>query len=278
MKTKNLVYSDNDKMWLKIQPKKDLTMYVGAGLIAFALAVNLVKVQAMRVGTIFDIQFAEISVIEVDHAKPAPAEQNNPTVYSAWMHYLKYREGCETIARPCPAGKLSVGYGHNIDAHGWKSVGDDLEDGVCTYTEASALLLSDVQKQYDEIVRLLPHLNKNQHLAITSLVLNCGLAKIMYSRGKSKNGLSSFWKECKKGGNPDFEVYTKYRTPRGKVCQSDNLINSRRFEEMIYYGQDKREFIVNGKKTSMSFKQRCEFYRQGLIKRDILPLKMSGKY
>ena len=185
-------------------------------------------------------------------------------LYSTWVHYLKYREGYRPIMYLCPAGYRTIGYGHNIDAHG--PLGSD----TIKYSRASELLHQDLEKQYKEIRNLLPHLGRPQHLAITSLAANCGLYKIMYVRGDKKKGYSTFWKECMKvGGKPNFKVYCKYKTPKGKVCTSTNLVNARAFEEMLYYGRKTAKFQFGKAKVEMSYAQVGEFFRQNVVRRDI---------
>lgn len=206
-------------------------------------------------------KFSKIEEAPVLEHEITKSEYEN--LYSTWVHYLKYREGYRPIMYLCPAGFKTIGYGHNIDAHG-NSCGDTIE-----YSKASRLLQEDLQTQYEEVKRLLPHLKRAQHLAITSLAANCGLYKIMYSGGKKKRGFSSFWKECMKDGKPNFRVYCKYRTPRGKVCTSTNLVNARAFEEMLYYKQKTAKFQFGKVKMEMSYAQVGDFFRQNVIKRDM---------
>lgn len=184
-------------------------------------------------------------------------------LYSTWVHYLKYREGYKSAMYLCPAGYRTVGYGHNIDAHG------TTDGNSISYNRASELLHQDLQQQYEEVKRLLPNLKRAQHLAITSLAANCGLYKIMYVKGKKKKGYSTFWKECLKNGKPNFKVYCKYRTPKGKVCISTNLVNARAFEEMLYYSKKTAKFQFGKVKSEMTYAQVGEFFRQNVIKRDI---------
>ena len=184
-------------------------------------------------------------------------------LYATWIHYLKYREGYKPIMYLCPAGFKTIGYGHNIDANG------TVDKDTIQYSRASELLHQDLQKQYEEVRRELPLLNRAQHLAITSLAANCGLFKIKYTGGKKSRGLSTFWKECMKNGKPNFKVYCKYRTPKGQVCTSTNLVNARAFEEMLYYGRPTANFQFGKKKVRMSYAQVGDFFRRSVIKRDI---------
>lgn len=197
--------------------------------------------------------------------------------FAEWMWYLKVREGFIPSIYRCPAGIRTIGYGHNVEAHG--------HDGpkTLTYQQASLLLYRDIEKQYAQVEKLLPHLNRNQKLAITSLAANCGIAKIMYVRGNPKKGFSEFWKKARLGKVPNFEDYTKYKTPKGKVVKSPNLVSARNFEKLLYQGSGKLPILVGFRKGSpiyreMTFEEAAEIYKKQLIKRDILPAKQGGYY
>ena len=70
-----------------------------------------------------------------------PTENEKISRFSAWMWYLKAREGFVPAEYRCPAGKRTIGYGHNVDALGHT---EETADGVVTYTEASGVLYFDI--------------------------------------------------------------------------------------------------------------------------------------
>jgi len=196
-----------------------------------------------------------------------PTENEKISRFSAWMWYLKAREGFVPAEYRCPAGKRTIGYGHNVDALGHT---EETADGVVTYTEASGVLYDDIKKQFEQVQRLLPHLNNDQARAVTSLAANCGLAKIMYVGGNPKKGYSAFWLALKRGKTPNFGVYTKYRTPSGTVVQSPNLVSARNFEKLLFTGAGSTNILVGFRNKKpvykrMSIEQAAEFFRQTLL-------------
>jgi len=151
---------------------------------------------------------------------------------SSWAYclwYLKAREGFMKEMYSCPAGKKTIGYGHNVSAHR-----DVDEDAIISYSQASSILKDDFIAQYNVIKAEFPDMAPYKLRAVTCLAMNTGLTKIKYVRGKSKKGLSDFWKKLKSGQVPNFETYCKYRTPEGKVMKSKHLINARRFERIMF--------------------------------------------
>jgi len=193
-------------------------------------------------------------------------EETNTSCYKEWMWYLKSREGYIPQQYYCPAGKSTIGYGHNIDAHGKKSCSKFLSGDRVSYQSATQLLVKDVENQYKWLMAKVPHLSRNQALAVTSLLLNCGSAKIQFVGGKQKNGYSVFWKNLISGRTPNFMVYNKYKTPDGRVVVATNLTKSRRFEQALFEGNIK--FV----------QQLGEHYRTVVIGRDISRAKKEGLY
>lgn len=227
-----------------------------------------VRIVQGEVQVIRDTIYREMIAHEIAHA---PAKEiANPTKFAYWMWYLKAREGYIKEEYYCPAGVLTIGYGHNVEAHG---VPEEVEDGILDYHGASKVLYEDMQKHYNEVMKHFPHLNPDQGRAVASLTANCGIAKIMYTRGKKKNGYSAFWKALKAHKSPNFKVYCKYKTPEGRIVTSKNLQSARNFEQALF---DNKDFITiwTGRKWwSGSMKQVGEFYRQVILRRDILANK-----
>lgn len=232
-----------------------------------------------EVETIVDSIFKSIKTNTYKFVTKTPDDKKSK--FAEWMWYLKTREGFIPEPYRCPAGYLTVGYGHNIDAHGWKYASKFMRNGKLTYDGASQLLYNDIKQEVERVTRLAPHLNANQKLAIAGLFANCGSAKIIYSGGNPKRGYSAFWKDVRAGKIPKFEVYTKYRDTRGRVQQSPNLISARSFEKILYQGYGKARIFIGYKRgipqyKAMEFEEAAKFFRSQLMRRDILPAKMAG--
>lgn len=164
--------------------------------------------------------------VKVTH-KTYESSTDSSWAYCLW--YLKAREGFIKDMYVCPAGKKTIGYGHNVSCH--QDVDDD---AVISYNQASKLLKEDFVKQYEVIRAEFPNMPVYKLRAVTCLALNTGLAKIKYIKGKPKKGLSTFWKKLQRGETPNFGTYTKYRNTKGKVVNSDHLVKARKFEKLLF--------------------------------------------
>lgn len=79
---------------------------------------------------------------------------------------IRTSECLRTKAYLCPAGKLTIGYGHT---------GPDVKDGeVIDEGEAEALLKSDVTKAAQAVAQLAPICTQGQFDALTDFVFNLG--------------------------------------------------------------------------------------------------------
>lgn len=81
--------------------------------------------------------------------------------------FVEQWEGFRETAYVCPAGKLTIGFGHT---------GDDVHEGdIVTYHEAYNLLVHDLHKH---VMSLAPFVNvpvtKGQFVALASLAFNVG--------------------------------------------------------------------------------------------------------
>lgn len=81
--------------------------------------------------------------------------------------FVEQWEGFRETAYVCPAGKLTIGFGHT---------GDDVKEGdIVTYHEAYNLLVSDLHKH---VMALAPYVNvpvtQGQFVALASLAFNVG--------------------------------------------------------------------------------------------------------
>ncbi len=83
------------------------------------------------------------------------------------IELIKKYEGLRLTAYRCPAGILTIGYGHT---------GPDVYSGQkITSEQADELLMSDIWKAIDSVTKLVtPELNDNQLGALVSFVFNVG--------------------------------------------------------------------------------------------------------
>jgi len=207
--------------------------------------------------------------------KPIFAAKSSNSKFGEWMYYLKAREGYVPKPYRCPAGYQTVGYGHNISAHGWSKAQKYMRRGQITYEGATQLLYSDVEEEIRKVTSLAPHLSRNQTLAIAGLFANCGSGKIV---GKSK-----FWKDVMSGRTPDFSPYCRYKKPtkggRHVIVTAANLIAARSFEQSLFEGGNKPVKIQRGKKLiEVSFEEAAKHYQSCVASRDIASAKKHGTY
>ena len=105
------------------------------------------------------------------------------------VDFVKRWEGFRACAYRCPAGVLTIGYGHT---------GDVKEGDVITYHEADELLLKDLQSTAD---RLAPHIKvpvtKEQFIALTSLAFNLGVQGVVRKCPRLMSALNrGDWSAC----------------------------------------------------------------------------------
>jgi GH24 family phage-related lysozyme (muramidase) len=89
-------------------------------------------------------------------------------------------EGCRLDAYYCPAGILSIGYGHTANVY---------PDMHITREEAEAMLHDDLPKYQDDLAKLVTaRVTQGQFIALMSFVYNFGAAKCRtYSLFKELN-------------------------------------------------------------------------------------------
>lgn len=87
------------------------------------------------------------------------------------LNLIKNFEGCRLTAYKCPAGILTIGYGHT---------GSDVKAGMTiTKEKADELLRKDLErfeKSVSATVKL--PLNENQFSALVSFTYNCGVGNL----------------------------------------------------------------------------------------------------
>lgn len=87
---------------------------------------------------------------------------------------VRDREGRHKAYR-CSAGKLTIGYGHNLDAEPVRGLG---EDAVISEEEARSLLELDAQKALGQVVRAFPWstaLDYPRFAVLVNMAFNMGI-------------------------------------------------------------------------------------------------------
>lgn len=108
-----------------------------------------------------------------------------------FLEQLQRHEGLRLEAYYCPAGKLTIGYGHNLEARPVHGVG---EGSSITKARATALLIDDVVRVADELDRLIPwwrELREPRQAVILNMGFNLGVRGLM--------GFSKMLAACERG-------------------------------------------------------------------------------
>lgn len=94
---------------------------------------------------------------------------NNQRVSDQLVDYIKQAEGFRSLAYECPAGKLTVGYGKNIE---------DLPG--LTEEQASVILQMDLVIAAKEVDSFAPKdIGPNRRAALTAMVFQLGMPTVM---------------------------------------------------------------------------------------------------
>jgi lysozyme len=97
----------------------------------------------------------------------------------AGIELIKHFEGCKLTPYICPAGVLTVGFGHTGK--------DIIEDKVYSADEIEVLLVSDLAKFEVSVARLIKvGLTQNQFDALVSFSFNLGAGALQSSTLRSK--------------------------------------------------------------------------------------------
>lgn len=110
---------------------------------------------------------------------------------SRFLEQLQRHEGLSLEAYYCPAGRLTIGYGHNLEAWPVHGLG---EGGSITKARATALLIDDVVRVADELDRLIPwwrELREPRQAVILNMGFNLGVRGLM--------GFSKMLAACERG-------------------------------------------------------------------------------
>ncbi len=108
-----------------------------------------------------------------------------------FLEQLQRHEGLSLEAYYCPAGRLTIGYGHNLEAWPVHGLG---EGSSITKARATALLIDDVVRVADELDRLIPwwrELREPRQAVILNMGFNLGVRGLM--------GFSKMLAACERG-------------------------------------------------------------------------------
>lgn len=150
---------------------------------------------------------------------------NNETNENHLLKQLKRHEGFRAHVYQCPAGKNTIGYGHNIDADPNMTPGEF--GGGITESEAEAWLKKDIQQARDELFTRLPEmwdLKPARRDALINLVFNMGINT--FAGSKHKRGFKNTIRAIRHG---DFEEArqelfdSKWRRNDVGVSRSDEV-------------------------------------------------------
>ena len=142
------------------------------------------------------------------------------SLYEVAVWELIRREGISLEAYRCPAGHRTIGIGRR-----------DEERDTLTLDEARRLLAEDLQIRYDKITELLPTHTRNERMAVTLLVYNLGLTRVLQSEQ---------WQRIVQRSPDVEEMWLKYRFYQvgGQWRESDNLRKARELEVLMWRGDE----------------------------------------
>ena len=91
---------------------------------------------------------------------------------SELLQQIKEHEGLKLFPYKCPAGKLTIGYGHNLEDNG-------LSQSVCEY-----ILIEDIEEAKHNLYAIFTRdffnsLSDNQKIALVDMMFNLGLSKFL---------------------------------------------------------------------------------------------------
>lgn len=126
----------------------------------------------------------------------------------AGLRLLKNFEGVRLQAYKCPAGVVTIGYGHTGMLNG-----KPLTMGTTiTQAQAEALLKQDLVRYENYVNSLKRDFNENQFSALTSFVYNCGLGSLqMLCRNRNNKQIAEALLLYNKAGGKVLAGLTKRR-------------------------------------------------------------------
>ena len=138
------------------------------------------------------------------------------------LELIKHFEGCELKAYWCPAGVLTIGYGHTADVE----EGDEIEQG-----DADKLLEADLEEFEHYVLQLVdPELTQNQFDAIVAWTFNLGPGTLKESTLLKRLNERDF----------DDVPYQIRRWTKAGGKELPGLVRRREAEALLFQGEDWR--------------------------------------
>lgn len=158
--------------------------------------------------------------------KNSKAKTTNLQINQAGIELIKSFEGFQPEKYECPAGKMTIGYGHVIKK------GESFTK--LTKVAAEELLQDDLEYFEDKVRQLITvPLNSNQFSALVSFAFNAGEANLE----------SSTLRRILNGG--DYEGvgeqlmrWTKARDKKGVLVELEGLRRRRKAEKLLFESKD----------------------------------------
>jgi len=139
-------------------------------------------------------------------------------INQAGLDLIKQAESLQLKAYRCPAGILTIGYGHT---------GADVHSGLVIIKDQAEQLLKQDVEEFEEGVSHLVDEKKttdNQFSAMVSLAFNIGLGNF------KKSSVLSFHKQCKPSSAA--ESFNMWNKGGGRVLEG--LVKRRKSESKLY--------------------------------------------
>jgi len=140
-------------------------------------------------------------------------------INEAGINLIKEFEGCKLTAYKCPAGILTIGYGHTGP--------EVIEELQWTLQQADNALVKDLAKVNDGVFKLIiSKININQFSALVCFAYNCGLESLKNSTLLKKVNANPSDPTIK-------EEFVKWNKAGGKILFG--LLRRRQRESELYF-------------------------------------------
>ena len=145
---------------------------------------------------------------------------------SEGLEIIKHFEGCELKAYWCPAGVLTIGYGHTADV----DEGDEIEQ-----EDADRLLEADLEEFEHYVLQLVePELTQHQFDALVAWTFNLGPGNLKES---------TLLKRLNEGDFDDVPAQILRWTKAGGK-ELPGLVRRREAEALLFLGEDWRKCLA----------------------------------
>lgn len=161
-----------------------------------------------------------------------------PKITQNTLSLVRHFEGFERRAKPCPAGVLTIGYGHTLAVGGFRF---DWQT-IITREQANDILIDDLDRVAEQIARFVPEsIVGDSFGALVSFAFNVGWPSLQSStlmrrinRGADREDIrEAFCRWCK---------YTDPAT--GKRLTAAGLLRRRKAEASMFLGEDFHKYFI----------------------------------